>query len=541
MARRFFVAALVIACLPCTPASAAPAAWVTPVDGAVARAFVAPHGPYAPGHRGVDFHASADAPVRAAGAGKVTFSGTVAGALHVVVAHSGGLRTSYSYVKAVKVRRGDTVRAGEVVAIAGAAGENHDATVLHFGLRDGDTYIDPMLLFAPIDLAEVVHLAPTAEPFGYTVAEERRGLLDGLSDAAGSLLGAQHAVARETLALVDASADAFAAGLAAFEPVINDLTLKVLERARRLYEGLPPSNLGDLAIFAMEVTFAFAGQMRSCTWNAPAADGTGGSGHHVMVVAGLASHTSADGRTLDLPVDRLGYESGDVAYFSYSARGGAYTAADTLQPIMRSAQLLADQLKARQRAAPGREVDLIAHSLGGMVVLAFLRLVYDPMDPDYPPLSKVVTMAAPLEGAPVATFLDFAREVPGLPEGRDSIADLSEDSELISRLRAAPTPPTIELTTVGSVMDVVVPADRATTSGARHTIVDASEYTFWQAHMDIVRNGEALRAARAGLEGEARPCQGLRTTARAELIPPLITLAESGVTPAAWGASFDGL
>src|SRR6202008_1781072 len=100
--------------------------------------------------------------------------------------------------------------------------------------------------------------------------------------------GAPTAVARGTLALVDASADAFAAGLAAFEPVLNELTLKFVERARRIYEGLPPTNLRDLAIHAFEVAFTYVNQMRSCTFFAPDADGTGGSGHPVMVVAGPA-------------------------------------------------------------------------------------------------------------------------------------------------------------------------------------------------------------------------------------------------------------
>ena len=65
----------------------------------------------APGHRGVDFVAAAGTPVRAANAGEVTFAGNVAGSLHVVVAHPGGLRTSSSFLATIAVRRGQHGRA----------------------------------------------------------------------------------------------------------------------------------------------------------------------------------------------------------------------------------------------------------------------------------------------------------------------------------------------------------------------------------------------------------------------------------------------
>ena len=110
--------------------------------------------------------------------------------MHVVVAHAGGLRTSYSYLTAASVRRGDAVRAGDVLGTSGGTGVNHDGQVLHFGLRSGDEYLDPMLLFGAVDLARVVHLAPTAAPFGYTVAQERRGLLAGLRDFGAGVVDA---------------------------------------------------------------------------------------------------------------------------------------------------------------------------------------------------------------------------------------------------------------------------------------------------------------------------------------------------------------
>jgi hypothetical protein len=50
-----------------------------------------------------------------------------------------------------------------VLGTSGGTGPQHSADVLHFGVRVGDEYIDPMLLFAPPDLGAIVHLA---EPHG---------------------------------------------------------------------------------------------------------------------------------------------------------------------------------------------------------------------------------------------------------------------------------------------------------------------------------------------------------------------------------------
>ena len=82
-----------------------------PVGGPVVRPFTEPTRAYAAGHRGVDFAAAPGTPVRAANDGIVSFAGNVAGSLHVVVAHGGGIRTSYSFLATVDVRTGQHVRA----------------------------------------------------------------------------------------------------------------------------------------------------------------------------------------------------------------------------------------------------------------------------------------------------------------------------------------------------------------------------------------------------------------------------------------------
>ncbi len=172
-----FMAALV-------PAQAgADAGWVHPVDGPVVRPFDPPATRYGPGHLGVDFRAAPGTPVRAAGPGRVVFAGAVGTTLHVVVLHTADRRTSYSFLASVHARVGDIVAAGTIVGTAGGKGEEHDGTVLHFGLRIGAVYVDPMQLFEPPDLSAVVHLAPTIADPDPPPANELGALVDGLPPA----------------------------------------------------------------------------------------------------------------------------------------------------------------------------------------------------------------------------------------------------------------------------------------------------------------------------------------------------------------------
>ncbi|MFW6694277.1 murein hydrolase activator EnvC family protein [Streptomyces sp. MAR4 CNX-425] len=131
-------------------------AW--PVDGGargrpvVVRGFEPPASPYGPGHRGVDLRAGAGRPVRAAAAGRVSFAGRVAGRGVLAVDHPGTgrppLRTTYEPVLPA-VRKGARVVAGQVVGHV-AGGPYHCATVcLHWGLRRGPAYLDPLSLLPP--------------------------------------------------------------------------------------------------------------------------------------------------------------------------------------------------------------------------------------------------------------------------------------------------------------------------------------------------------------------------------------------------------
>jgi murein DD-endopeptidase MepM/ murein hydrolase activator NlpD len=119
-----------------------------PLDGAplVVRPFDPPAQPWLAGHRGVDLAATPGATVRAAGAGQVRFAGWIAGRGVVSVDHANGLRTTYEPVEP-GVRAGDRVSAGSPI---GRLAPGHPgctvAACLHWGLRRGDVYLDPLIL-----------------------------------------------------------------------------------------------------------------------------------------------------------------------------------------------------------------------------------------------------------------------------------------------------------------------------------------------------------------------------------------------------------
>ena len=133
--------------LPVSAAAAETGPWAWPLSGPrqTSRGFTPPTTTYGTGHRGADLPSTGGAPVRAAGAGRVSYAGLLAGRGVVVVTH-GALRTTYEPVAAA-------VEVGDVVPLGGLLGTletGHDgcprAACLHWGLRRGELYLDPVRL-----------------------------------------------------------------------------------------------------------------------------------------------------------------------------------------------------------------------------------------------------------------------------------------------------------------------------------------------------------------------------------------------------------
>ena len=140
--------------------AAATGQWQWPVAGTpvVERGFDPPPVPWAAGHRGVDLRGHVGDAVVAAGAGIVGFAGMLAGRGVVAVHHVDGLETTYEPL-AVTVRTGQRVVAGTLLGhlMAGHGFCGSGFACLHWGLRRGETYLDPLQLVrsGPIRLLPV--------------------------------------------------------------------------------------------------------------------------------------------------------------------------------------------------------------------------------------------------------------------------------------------------------------------------------------------------------------------------------------------------
>ena len=140
------------------PAAAPPstAQWPLEPRPDVVAGFDPPQQDWDPGHRGVDLLGTPGSPVRSALAGTVSFAGSVAGRGVVVVDH-GRFRTTYEPVRA-GVRAGDGVATGAVIGtLQPARGHCLPQACLHWGLREGETYLDPLSLLGlrPVRLLPV--------------------------------------------------------------------------------------------------------------------------------------------------------------------------------------------------------------------------------------------------------------------------------------------------------------------------------------------------------------------------------------------------
>lgn len=136
-------------------------AW--PVRGPVIRGFEPPPDPYDPGHRGIDIAAPFGTDVHASREGTVAFAGWVGGDLYISVDHADGVRTTYSWLSEVLVKKGESVVREQVIGRSGHGHPDVPQPHLHFGARVGSGYIDPMLLLEGADVSDLIHLAPLNE------------------------------------------------------------------------------------------------------------------------------------------------------------------------------------------------------------------------------------------------------------------------------------------------------------------------------------------------------------------------------------------
>ena len=136
---------------PLAPPLAPGSGWSWPVaPPRVLRPFAPPPTRWAAGHRGVDLAVAPGDMVRAPASGVVAYAGQLAGRGVLVVAHAGGLRSTFEPVVA-EMSVGESVGAGQPigkVADPGDSAGSHCAALgcLHWGVLRGETYLDPLAL-----------------------------------------------------------------------------------------------------------------------------------------------------------------------------------------------------------------------------------------------------------------------------------------------------------------------------------------------------------------------------------------------------------
>ena len=191
---RIVLALVALLALLCAPARASAAtdlpSGVRPVPGQVVTGFDPPDVTWGSGHRGVDLEGGPGETVVAAADGTVTYAGVLAGRGVVVVDH-GVVRTTYEPVAAT-VTVGEVVGRGQEIGrlLAGHA-SCPSTTCLHWGLREGDTYLDPLLLLgAPIRLLPAsATLVPRTSVVTGILASSEGGLVRPATGAVTSPYG----------------------------------------------------------------------------------------------------------------------------------------------------------------------------------------------------------------------------------------------------------------------------------------------------------------------------------------------------------------
>jgi pimeloyl-ACP methyl ester carboxylesterase len=248
-----------------------------------------------------------------------------------------------------------------------------------------------------------------------------------------------------------------------------------------------------------------------------------------VAIAGIGSSTK-DGVNADMyehGPEELGYSSDRIYRFSYGGLKGErlhepYRSTDTFGDIREAAAQLQRLLAKIAEEHPGRRVDLIAHSMGGLVARSFLSELADGSR-GLPAVEHLVTFATPHRGSSIATLPDrlqseiasgpalldaasrWAQRGGPFPDPRSVAVDqLDPGSSFISALSSEDVAYGTRVLTLATPNDLVVTADRALWEHATARVVPPSGL---DGHSSIVASDLAQGVAYSFLRGAPDPCR----------------------------------
>jgi hypothetical protein len=251
-----------------------------------------------------------------------------------------------------------------------------------------------------------------------------------------------------------------------------------------------------------------------------------------VAIAGISSSTDGDDDPPlygDDGLSGLGYPPESVYRFSYEGTAGPrfhedYEAGATYGDIRAAAGRLRALLERIHDRHPGRGVDLIAHSQGGLVARAYLEGAAESWDPDLPQVEHLVTLATPHRGAPLAGEIDdlddrtetgrlllgglaaWAGRGGPLPDPyAPAVQQMAPGSSFLSWLATEDVTYGTRVLALSTPNDWLVPPDRARYEGKANRVVGPVGLS---GHKGIVSSEAAWEIAYMWLRGAGITCEG---------------------------------
>ncbi len=95
-------------------------------------------------HNGLDFVIETGTPIYAPGAGKVSYAGRRGGYGNTVeIDHGFGYKTLFGHLSEIKVRKGQKIHRGDVIALSGNSGKFSTGPHLHYEVRHNGVALNP--------------------------------------------------------------------------------------------------------------------------------------------------------------------------------------------------------------------------------------------------------------------------------------------------------------------------------------------------------------------------------------------------------------